>query len=251
MLVLDMSCYQCRETVDEYNITLAGTDIGCFEGKDMEDYLKECPSGSDYCETELVVDWLPNGKHFYQMFRGCSAKQYEPGCVEGSLSTSAYKDCRTLCNSTACNGGDEAFDVFIQNTTSNIWNCYACEAEYFLNGTVIGDSSCANMTEMNRQHYCPQYARNSCSTSGVHANFYDTSDAENNFVYRISRACSPFSWDKDNFFNQTNDGLVDYVFYKDSCTPNNCNNQSLGVDNDVDVYCRYEHFIEAILTSYK
>ena len=185
------------------------------------------------------------------MARSCSAKPYGPECFSGSTDALAYQDCVTSCNTTACNDGDEAFDVFIQNNPSNIWNCYACEAEYFLNGTVIGDSNCANMTEMNRQHYCPQYAKNSCSTSGAHVNHHNSTDAENNFVYRISRACSPFDWDNDNFFNESFDGSVDFVIYKDSCTPNNCNNQSLGIDNDVDVYCRYENFIEAILTSYK
>ena len=245
-----MSCYQCRQEVDQYNRTIS-CHAGCFEGEEMEQYLKECPNSSDSCVTEFYVDWLPVGQHKYTMYRNCSAKEYHQTCTDGSVTTAKFKDCMTSCNTTACNDGDEAFEVFIQHNPSNIWNCYSCEAEYFLNGTVIGDSNCANMTEMNRQQSCPRYAENSCSTSGIHFNYHDSTEAENNFVYRVSRACSPFDWDYDNFVNWTFDGWADIVFYKDSCTPNNCNNQSHGIDNDVDVYCRYEHFIEAILTSYK
>ena len=241
-----MRCYQCRQEVDEYNRTISG-DAGCFEGEEMEQYLQECPNSSDSCVTDLYVDWLPVGQHKYTMHRNCSSTNLDQKCIEGSVPFTKWKDCFASCNTTACNDGDEAFEVLIQHNPSNIWNCYSCEAEHFLNGTVIGDSNCASMTEMNRQHYCPQYAKTSCSTSGIHANYHDSTEAENNFVYRVSRACSPFDWDYDNFDNRTFDGLVDFVFYKDSCTPNNCNNRPFDIDNDVDVYCRYGYFIKSNL----
>ena len=136
MAISELSCYQCRQEVDDYNRTIRG-DEGCFEGKDMEEYLLECPNGYEFCKTDLYVDWLPNGQHKYGMYRNCSEETVSK-CLDGLSTVGKWKDCLTSCNTTGCNDGDEALDAFIETNPSNIWNCYACEAEFFLNGTVIG-----------------------------------------------------------------------------------------------------------------
>ena len=83
-LFLDVSCYQCIETVDGFNRTISG-DIGCFEGKDMESYLQECPEDYDHCGTEIEVDWYPKGTHQYRIIRGCSPRSLEgQDCMEYS-----------------------------------------------------------------------------------------------------------------------------------------------------------------------
>ena len=152
-----------------------------------------------------------------------------------------FKDCQTSCNTTACNDGDEAFKVLAEETPSNVWSCYACEMEYFSNGTILGDSNCANMTEMNKMYDCPSYAQNSCATSAMH--FRNTTD-HSSFANTFYRTCSPFFHSGDNFNNATNSGGFDYVAYKDSCTSNNCNNKTSEIDNDLpDVYCRFSFFL--------
>ena len=207
----------------------------------MEIYLQECPQSSDHCRTELAVDWLSKGKHIYTLNRGCSRTEVDTGCPwEGANSLLQYKDCWTSCNTTACNDGDEAFKVFAENTSSNVASCYACEVEYFSNGTVFGDSNCVNMTGMNRINDCPPYAQNSCSTSAMHLNITED-DSSISVINTFYRSCSPFAWSGQN--NQSLTGL-DFYGYKDICASNNCNNQTYQIDNDSDVYCRFESFIK-------
>ena len=160
-----------------------------------------------------------------------------------------FKDCWTYCNTTACNAGDEAFEVFAQNTTSNVLSCYTCEAEYMSNGTILGDSNCANMTEMNRMHDCPSYAQNSCSTGAMH--FRNATD-NSYFVNTLYRSCSPFVRSGNNFPNNTDLNGYEYFGYKDTCLSNNCNNKTSEIDNDLpDVYCRFGYFNQNFTNYFK
>ena len=239
-LVLELSCYICEEGVDAYNRTVHG-DIGCFEGKDMDSYLQECPEDYNYCQTVLETDWFPKVDHSYRMKRGCSKVKYEDDCNEGNAGWWQYKDCLSHCNTTACNAGDEVFEVFAQNTPSNVLSCYACEMEQFANGTILGDTNCASMTGMNKTYDCPSYAQNSCATSAMHLG----SIIDNlSFVNTIYRTCSPFVHSGEKFINATNGNGHGYFGYKDSCTSNNCNNNSSENDDDLpDFYCRFGLFL--------
>ena len=241
-LVLELSCYTCEEAVDDYNRTKRG-DIGCFEGKDIDSFLQECPEDYNYCQTTLGVDWFPKGDHQYTIIRECSSRSAARDCFSGATNLIQYKDCETSCNTTACNDGDEGLRRFAEDTPSNVLSCYVCETQHFSNGTILGDLNCANMTGMNKMYDCPSYAQNSCVTSAMHMG----SITENlSFVNTIYRTCSPFVHSGPNFINETNTNTNGYGYfgYKDSCTSNNCNNKTSENDDDLpEFYCRFGLFL--------
>ena len=241
-LVLELSCYTCKEVVDAYNRTVGDGDIGCFEGKDMDSYLQECPEDKNYCKTTIEADWYPKGDHQYRIIRECSSRSSAEYCFTGTGEGGLiqYKDCETLCNTTACNDGDEGLRRFAEDTPSNVLSCYACEMQHFSTEPILGDLNCANMTGMNKTYDCPSYAQNSCATSAMHLGSITENLSFDNTFYRT---CSPFVHSGENFINATNGNGYGYFGYKDSCTSNNCNNKTSDIDDDLpDFYCRFGLF---------
>ena len=70
-----------------------------------DDYSHECVDGQNFCGTELIADWMPNGEQIFKFSRGCRTNAVAPegSCAEGQLTGMQYKDCVTTCDTDNCN----------------------------------------------------------------------------------------------------------------------------------------------------
>ena len=70
--------------------------------------LQDCPNDSDWCEDEIIADWLLKGQQIYQIRRGCKPSPAAGPCYEGDTGRVKFKDCAASCFESGCNKDTEA-----------------------------------------------------------------------------------------------------------------------------------------------
>ena len=70
--------------------------------------LEDCPNDSDWCEDEIIADWLLKGQQIYQLRRGCKPTPSAGPCYEGDTGRVKFKDCAASCFESGCNKDLEA-----------------------------------------------------------------------------------------------------------------------------------------------
>ena len=70
--------------------------------------LQDCPNDSDWCEDEIIADWLLKGQQIYQIRRGCKSTPAAGPCYEGDTGRVKFKDCAASCFESGCNKDTEA-----------------------------------------------------------------------------------------------------------------------------------------------
>ena len=89
--------------------------------------LEDCPNDSDWCEDEIIADWLLKGQQMYQIRRGCKPTQSAGPCYEGDTGRVKFKDCAASCFESGCNkdleavGNKERFKLFLLKKCTSVW----------------------------------------------------------------------------------------------------------------------------------
>ena len=161
-------CYQCTIQKDHLGNTIGTADESCW--KDPSRFLlSPC---SDFCITELMVDWYPKGEQTATLQRKCGPRPITPGgnvCTEENFNTYMWKDCLDYCDSSKCNGQfDYVESLFDQG---NDIECYSCKYGRAQDGSILDGSnekcSLNSVTGQIETIQCPKLANAACYTAAT------------------------------------------------------------------------------------
>ena len=100
-------CYTCSGVIDSAGNVVGTGNADCWNY--VSDWmLQDCPNDSDWCEDEIIADWLLKGQQIYQIRRGCKSTPAAGPCYEGDTGRVKFKDCAASCFESGCNKDTEA-----------------------------------------------------------------------------------------------------------------------------------------------
>ena len=108
-------CYVCNETFDHAGNRIDKGPGNCFNLVGDE-YLEECDSINDSCETAIMIDWLLDGSQAFHLTRKChklrqTESDGDTNCYEGQNSYIQFKDCYNICTGNGCNNNSDVVNV--------------------------------------------------------------------------------------------------------------------------------------------
>ena len=188
-------CYQCTQSFNERGEPVGIGNSGCYNVDDPSDinknYLRQCPSGQDYCSVDVEVDWTLRGEQRMTITRGCQAEKpsnphpsrgkFAVECRAGDMNNGfQFKDCRQTFDEGVLN--DET-DELMQSVGGNtVSQCHTCEANR------LNPLQCDQKPIEETKRDCPVWARQGCFKS-VSEHYEDN----NKLVQETIRGCSTFN----------------------------------------------------------
>lgn len=235
-------CYTCKGTRDGAGRNVGSSDDRCWDNLQAQ-MLADCDI-DEVCYDDLQIDWLSNGHYLRSITRGCvkkediGADQWQNGtyCEGGSISSGhyQYRDCKKVCEGTACNADLSVGDLFATKEEGDEpQKCQQCAYLEFDDGHREGFPSCLNSADPNRLVECPSFGDHGCYT----ATNMHIEDGEE-FV-QVERGCATFGIEDgvqpglDCYDSGNLDGVNDQniAVCKDYCLSNNCNNKQPTLPN--------------------
>ena len=211
------------------NVTIGIGQDDCLNGD--EKYIQKCPTdaGTQWCHTEMQIDWNPRGFHTYGITRGCSPMPAKATCQYASASLVQTVYCQVDCDSTkdgeGCNSGLEEVAMKLYNP-DGVTNCYTCSFTEDNDGNVIGQQACGEEITGGsdvKSLECPMYATASCfHAAAIHANTSDGGEFTDDF-----RGCSPFVEDRDQYCESASVSGVDSINCRETCDTTDCNTDKI------------------------
>jgi len=196
-----LKCHICTTTLDHQGHMVGLTDQYCDDltNSGADQYLADCFENANYCGTELIADWLPNGEQLFKWQRGCrtSAVQQDGYCTQGELTGMQYKDCVVTCTTDGCNNDQSVNDLFaLKDESGKVVErqCYSCSSTRDEGDELIdGKSDCFSTPVVDTaRKNCPVYANHACFKAKV-----ITDDEEQHF-----KGCSAFGVPDDKEENE-------------------------------------------------
>ena len=214
-------CHTCTAIRNDLNETLGSGDMNCFDAAELTQ-LQECENESDWCRTDLELDWDPFGMVLATVRRGCAPQDTEAKCVELSSTMVRAKDCAVQCETSGCNiGMEEVSEKFREGLTSEVDSCHTCFYTESDNGQVGGNKKCietpGEIDGVSLQ--CPLYARAGCYTG---SNIHQVGRSE---VEQVHRGCLFYKPEKEEDCYQADLFDVSFGICKESCSESDCNNK--------------------------
>ena len=108
-------CYVCTESFDHAGNRIDNGTGNCLDLVGDE-YLEECDSEDDSCETFMLTDWLRDGSQQLNFTRKChqlrsTESDGDTNCYEGASSLIQYKDCFNICTGNGCNKNSDVVNA--------------------------------------------------------------------------------------------------------------------------------------------
>ena len=236
-----VNCYVCVEIFDHAGnrVNTTTNEANCGTLIDDE-YLQECDLSLDHCETDLITDWLPDGKQTYILERKCSKYEFNPDnptdCVQGVQDNgfAYYKDCFNYCLNDGCNSNN---DVELEFTRIDPSTGEAAELECFEFASpedLPGDNYEGNFDEIpslnSKSRQCPRFANWGCFT----ANFTNAATGAGSTIHdnAINKGCSMFDLGGER--DVTCSDFYDATYCKKQCIGDKCNVNGMEPPN----YCQ-------------
>ena len=175
----ELRCHVCTYTMDHNGNEIGITDRGCYDLW-SDDYLETCYANANFCGTELIADWMPNGEQVYSYRRGCRTSDVSNNpCAAGELTGMQYKDCIETCATDGCNNENSVEELFAKrDENGNVVDleCYSCSSlrdEDLV--TIDGKSECyTTPVSDGTATQCPIFANSACFKSKLIAGSEET-----------------------------------------------------------------------------